>query len=157
MDTPLRAAATLTAAAAAGTLIWFAGRFDHASQHDYWVSLGLVAGAGLVLGLVLRTQAVQRGSALGALAAALATLWVALATQPAHGHVTAWSHDIGIAGVVGDLGAHVSALGFGAGVVVAAAVGAVRRRPAPLPAAEPRSAAAEERAPEPEPTLQSAP
>ena len=49
----------------------------------------------------------------------LVTVWVALATQPTRGHVTNWSHDLGIGGVVSDLGVHVSVLAFGACVVVA--------------------------------------
>ena len=52
----------------------------------------------------------------------LVTVWVALATQPTHGHVTNWSHDLGIGGIVGDLGVHVSVLAFGACAIVATAV-----------------------------------
>lgn len=170
MGTPARAMALLVGAAGAAALVWLAGRFNHATSHDYWLSLGLIACAGLVFGLG-QWAAVRAGSAVVAAAVVLSTFWVALAEQPTGGHVARWSHDIGIGGVVHDLGVHVSVLAFGAAVIAASAtVGVARRRRASLPASvseptlaramEPRSAEPEpgqlERV-EPEPTLAAAP
>ncbi len=119
MATPTRAMTMLIAAAAAGALTWYAGRFDGSTSHDYWISLGLIAAAGLIVGIALRAYA---ASLIAALVPLLVTVWVALATQPTHGHVTNWSHDLGIGGIVGDLGVHVSVLAFGACAIVATAV-----------------------------------
>ena len=89
MGTPARAMELLVGAAGVGALIWFAGRFDEPTLHDYWVSLGLIAAAGLVLGLTRRV-AVRAASGL-ALVALFVTFWVALAVQPTGGHVANWS------------------------------------------------------------------
>jgi hypothetical protein len=125
----------LVGAAGAGALIWFAGRFDEPTLHDYWISLGLIVAAGLVLG-VTRRVAVRAASGV-ALVALFVTFWVALAVQPTGGHVARWSQDIGIGGVVHDLGIHVSVLAFGAAMIAASAVRVVRWRRASLPAAAP--------------------
>lgn len=135
MGTPARAMASLVGAAGAGALIWFAGRFDEPTLHDYWVSLGLIAAAGLVFGLARRV-AVRAASGV-ALVALFVTFWVALAVQPTGGHVANGSQKIGISGVVHDLGIHVSVLAFGAAVIVASAVRVVRWRRASPPAAVP--------------------
>jgi hypothetical protein len=123
-------------AAAAGALIWFAGRFDALTSHDYWISLGLIAAAGLVLGLALRSYEAQAAGLVVALVVLAVAIWVALATQPTGGHVANWSHSLGIGGVVHDLGVHVAVLAMGAGVVVATAVGLTRRSPAETPVVE---------------------
>ena len=150
MRTPTRALAVLIGAAAAGALIWFAGRFDRPTSHDYWISLGLVAAAGLVLGFAQRAQAMPAGGLLVSLAVMIVTVWVAIAVQPSSGDVSRWSHDIGIARVVNDLGVHVGVLAFGTGVVLGSVAGLVRiRRRAALHAAAPDEVAAEDRLPEP--------
>ena len=159
MHTPTRAIAMLVGTAAAGALIWYAGRFDATTSHDYWISLGLVSAAGLVFGLGLLVLGVDLPAAIVTLVAVLVVIWVALANQPTHGHVTNWSNDLGIGSVVRDLGVHVTVLGFAAGVAVASAIGVFRRSPAPVPATEAPVAAAPattttERVPgEPEPSL----
>ena len=150
MRTPMRAMAMLAAAAAAGALIWFAGRFEHQTRHDYWISLGLLAGAGLVLGIARRGRRLRAGGVVIALAALLVGGWVALALQPgAGGDVSRWSREIGVAGVVNDLGVNVGVLGLAVGVVVGSSVGFVgRRRRAPEAAVAP-TAAVEEHSSEP--------
>jgi hypothetical protein len=132
MRTPTRVSALLLGAAGAGVLIWLAGRFDSQTRHDYWISLGLVAAAGLVLGIAhLRSAADRRGGLLVALPAAAVAVWVALAAQPTGSDVMRWSRDIGIGGVVRDLGVHAGVLAFGAALVVGtAAVLLPRRSPA---------------------------
>ena len=47
MNTPTKAMTLAVAVAAAGALIWFAGRFDGPTSHDYWIALGLIAAAGV--------------------------------------------------------------------------------------------------------------
>ena len=139
MRTPARVSALLVGAAAAGVLIWLAGRFDGPTRHDYWISLGLVAAAGLVLGLAhLRPMSDRRGGLLVALPAAGATAWIALAAQPQGNDVMRWSRDIGIGGIVRDLGVHAGVLAFGAALVLGTAAAlAPRRSRAATPAVEP--------------------
>jgi hypothetical protein len=144
MGTSTRVTALLAGAAAAGVLIWFAGRFDGPTQHDYWISIGLIAAAGLVLGLVhMRWGADRGGGMLVALPVLAATIWVVLAAQPrAGGSVRTWSHDIGIGGVVRDLAVNVHVLSFGAALLVGTTAALVRRRVvATAPVAEPEPAA----------------
>ena len=77
----------LIGAGAAGALIWYAGRFDGATSHDYWISLGLMAAAGLIVGLAVGVYTAQAAaSMIAALVPLLVTIWVALATQPTGGH-----------------------------------------------------------------------
>ena len=151
MTTWYRAIATLLAAAAAGFLLWLAAQFDRGTTGGYWAALGVVAGCGLLLGLVqLRGSG---GNPLGMLVLGFVPVlvcagWVLLAAQP-HGnwfqsHVSSWSGDIGIRGVVEDVSTYVGVLAFGIGLVFAAVLerGMVVRRapaadrePAPAPAA----------------------
>lgn len=157
MNTPTKAMTLVVAVAAAGALIWFAGRFDGPTSHDYWIALGLIAAAGLVVGLALRAHATETADPIVALVSLLVTIWVAIANQPTHGHVTNWSHDLGIGGVVNDLGVHVSVLAFGATLVVATAAGLARRSRAPVTTVddEPATVPVQER--DAEPTLRTAP
>jgi hypothetical protein len=157
MSTPTKAMTMAVAVAAAGALIWFAGRFDGPTSHDYWISLGLIAAAGLIFGAALRAHATQAASPTVAVISLLVTIWVAFANQPTHGHATNWSHDLGIGGVVSDLGVHVSVLAFGACAVAATAAGLARRSRASDPAAVDDEPVTSVREPEPEPTLRTAP
>lgn len=161
MATPTRAMTMLIAAAAAGALIWYAGRFDGTTSHDYWISLGLMAAAGLIVGLAVHVYTAQAAASLiAALVPLFVTIWVALATQPTHGHVTNWSHDLGIGGVVSDLGVHVTVLVFGACVMAATAASVVAPRRAPVTAdREPVTTPSETDriSAKPEPTLSTSP
>ena len=97
---------------------------------------------------------------IAALVPLLVTIWVALATQPTGGHVANWSHDLGIGGVVSDLGVHVSVLVFGACVMTATAAGLLGPRRVAVPAdGEPVTPAPETDriSSEPEPTLRTSP
>ena len=127
---------TLVGAAGAGALIWFAGRFDNATSHDYWIGILLAAAAGLVVGISLRAGRIALAGLVVALLAVLAAAWVSLADQPTSGHVDHWSHDLGIGGVVSDLGVHVGVLAFGAAVLLGSAIRFVPRR-SPVQAVEP--------------------
>jgi hypothetical protein len=131
----------LLGVAAAGALIWYAGRFNASTEHDYWISLGLVSAAGVVFGLGLLVFDANLAMMIVAIVATLVVVWIALASQPTHGHVTNWSNSLGIGSVVRDLGMHVTVLGFAAGVAVATVIGAFRRSAAPVEAVD-RPAAA---------------
>jgi len=149
MRATTRVPALLVGAAAAGVLIWFAGRFDNQTQHDYWISIGLIAAAGLALGLA-HLQFDSAGGMIVAIVAVCLTIWVVLAGQPAGGGtVRSWSHSIGIGGVVHDLAVNVSVLAFASALLVGTSATAIRRRrrtPATVvePAAAPTPAPADE-------------
>jgi hypothetical protein len=117
-------------AAASGVLIWFAGRFDSPNQHDYWISIGLLAAAGLVMGLALLRRGAGRGAGtIVALPFVAATLWIVLAAQPnGGGTIRTWSHDIGIGGIVADLAVNVGVIAFGATALFGASALLSRRR-----------------------------
>jgi hypothetical protein len=154
-----RGFSTLIGAAVAGFLIWLATQMGDGSAGEYWATYGLIAAAGLTMAL---SQILggwtkwgwPRLSAgvflLGFLPVLLVGGWVLLARQPADFFNTSnWSRDLGVDGVVGDLGELLAALAFGIGLTFGltfdtagpqreVAVDDVRRRevgrtPAPLP------------------------
>jgi len=126
-----RGVATLIGVAVAGGLIWLAswiGPRDNVS--DYWIAMGLVAGAGLVLAVSQLlggwTKWGMPGISggvllLGFLPALVAGGWVLIAAQPgtneARDFVSDWSGNIGISGIVADLTPIVGAVALGLGVV----------------------------------------
>jgi hypothetical protein len=141
-----RAGATLLGAGAAGALLWVAAQIDRGSNGGYWATAGIVACAGIVLAL---TQLRGRGGhppamlAFGFLPVLIAGGWVLLAMQP-HGnwfrhHVLSWSGDIGIRGVVEDVGMWIGVLAFGIGYTLGLALEPMPRR---APVAEPVDRAA---------------
>src|SRR5947207_12192927 len=123
-----RATITLIAAAVAGLLIWFATQIDDKSLGGFWAVYGLIAGAGLVMAF---SQLLggwtkwgwPRLSAgvflLGFLPVLVCVGWILMATQPGHGWhegtVTNWSHDIGVFGIVRELGLYHGVLAFAFG------------------------------------------
>ena len=128
----VRALFTLAGVAVAGFLIWIASNFDLGQTSEFWAVMGLLAGAGLALGLSQlfggwTKWGVPRLSAAVLLFAWLPTLvvagWVILATQPTGGwqqsRFESWSDDIGILGFVNDLGLFQAAIALAFGVVTA--------------------------------------
>jgi hypothetical protein len=128
----VRAIFTLLGVAAAGLLIWLTSYFDVTSTSEFWASMGLIAAAGLALGLSQLfggwtkwgIPIVSPGVFLLAfIPAAVVVGWVLLATQPEggwqHDRLAGWSSDIGITGLVNDLGAFPAALAMGLGIVFA--------------------------------------
>jgi hypothetical protein len=168
-----RATSTLIGVAAAGVLIWLASRvLDlHGGSYfadrtgRYWAAMALLAAAGLVMALSQLLGGWTKwgwprvsGSVflLGFLPALIAGGWILVAVGP-HGwlarHVGNWSGDIGIRGLVRDLGGLYAAIAFGIGLVFGftfdtSGPGAPR---APGVTAPPRRTA------EPEPTAAPAP
>jgi hypothetical protein len=121
-----RGFSTLVGAAIAGFLIWLASQMGTGSQGEYWTTYGLIAAAGLTMAL---SQILggwtkwgwPRLSAgvflLGFLPVLVAGGWVLLARQPADFFNTSnWSRDLGIGGLVGDLGELLAAVAFGVGL-----------------------------------------
>jgi hypothetical protein len=149
---------TLLAAGAAGFLLWFAPHFNRWSTDGYWGVIGLVALAGVLIGV---SQLHGRDGNPGAsflvafVPVFVAAGWVIVALEPRRNwvrdHALSWSNDIGIGHAVHNLGEHVTVLAFGLGVVfgVTFEPRMVRRR-ARMAVAVPAVAVV---APTPEPTL----
>jgi hypothetical protein len=121
---------TLACAAVAGFLIWLASQVGDSTNSGYWGVYGLIAGAGLVMALSQllggwTKWGLPRMSVnvflIGFLPVLVAAGWVLLATQPDanwfRDHIRSWTGDIGIQGLVSDLGEYVSVLAFGLGLV----------------------------------------
>lgn len=143
MDGYKRPLATLAGAVIAGVVIWFVPHFSRGTTGGYWGSMVLFAAAGLALGVAQlhgRDGIGVRAFLLAFVPVLVAVGWVALATQPEPGwmrdHVVGWGGDVGIDGVVHNLGEHVAVLAFGLGVVFGltfeAAMVPLQRRTAPI-------------------------
>src|SRR3954468_12489251 len=112
-----RATTTLVFSAVAGLLIWIATQISNNHVGGYWARVGLVAGAGLTMAVSQllggwTKWGVPRLSptvfAIGFLPVLVAGGWTLLALQPDANwfqtHVSSWSDDIGIGGLVENLG-----------------------------------------------------
>jgi hypothetical protein len=121
-----RGLSTLVGAGVAGFLIWLATQAGSGSSGEYWASYGLIAAAGLtmalsqVLGGWTKWGWPRLSGAvflLGFLPVLLIGGWVLLARQPADFFNTMnWSRDLGIDGLVSDLGEGLAAVAFGIGL-----------------------------------------
>jgi len=125
----IRVVTTLVAVGVAGFLLWLAAQFDMRTTGGYWAALGVVAGCGVLLGVAqLRGWGGNPPAML--LAAFLPVLvcagWVLVYDQPNGNwfrrHADSWGHDIGIGGVVHDIGKWNGVLAFGIGLVFAYAL-----------------------------------
>lgn len=136
----LRALLLLGATAAAGALVWSASRVHSATTSGYWAELGLLAAAGLVLGIARPAGAGTAGrprlatatAAIAVVPGLVVAAWIALAAQPngswLERHVAAWSRDIHAGAIVSDLGRLAPALALGLGVLVASSLPPAERR-----------------------------
>ena len=115
-----RGTITLLGAAAAGLLVWLATQINHTSNGGYWAVYGLIAAAGLVMAFSQILGGWTKWGwprlslnvfLLAFVPVLVAAGWVILAKQPDanwfRGHVLSWSSDIGIGGLVNDLGEYV--------------------------------------------------
>jgi hypothetical protein len=148
---PTRALVTLLAAGVAGLLAWLTTTIGDKSTGGYWAVYGILAGAGLVIALsqVLGGWT-KRGRptfsptvfALAFVPTLIAVAWIVVFHQPHsglfRGHVMNWSGDIGIRGLVDDMGGSLlTMLAFGLGLVFGFCFDTTgARRPLP-PAREP--------------------
>jgi hypothetical protein len=143
------------AAGLAGLLCYLATLVGQQTTVRFWEEMGIVAAAGLVLGLApvlggwtsgLRLRLSPGTFLLGFLPVLVVVGWVLMATQPGHGWhdgtVTSWSHNIGLMGVIHALGLWHGVLAFGLGLVLGYTLDAV---PAPVAVAEPVPVARGER------------
>jgi hypothetical protein len=148
---PTRAIVTLLAAAVAGLLAWTTTTISDNTTGGYWAAYGILAGAGLVMALSqLIGGWTKRGRPtfsptvflLAFVPTAIAVGWILLFHQPHstlwRGDVMNWSSDLGIAGVVKDMGGDLlTMLSFGLGLVFGFCFDttpALRRRATPAPA-----------------------
>ncbi len=128
----VRGLTTLVCVALAGLLVWLASEFDLGSTGEYWAAMGILVGAGAVLGLSQLlggwTKWGRPTISLGVFLFALVPTLVAVggilvATRPTgtdEGEdVAGWIRDIGLGGVAESLVAFQGVLAFGLGVVVA--------------------------------------
>ena len=121
-----RGFSTLIGAAVAGFLIWLAAQMGDGSAGEYWATYGLIAAAGLTMALSQILGGWTKWGwprlstgvfALGFVPVLLVGGWVLLARQPADFFNTSnWSRDLGVDGVVGDLGELLAAVAFGIGL-----------------------------------------
>jgi hypothetical protein len=125
-----RGLATLVGAAASGVLIWAATRVAGPSVGDYWGVIGLLAAAGLVLSLSQVAGGWPKGGRptislgvllIGFLPTLIAAGWIILYSQPSANwfqhHFDSWSTDIGVGGLVHEVGRVAMLVAFGLGVV----------------------------------------
>ena len=126
----VRGLTTLLGVAAAGFLVWLASQFDLGTTGEYWSAMGILAGAGVCLGL---SQLIGGWTKWGAptispgvfLLAFLPTLiavgGILVATRPTGTEegqdVAGWIHDIGLGGLAEDLIVFQGVLAFGLGIV----------------------------------------
>jgi len=128
----VRGLTTLLCVALAGFLVWLASEFDLGSTGEYWAAMGILAGAGAVLGLSQLLGGWTKWGAptisLGVLLLAFVPTLVAVggilvATRPTgtdEGEdVAGWIRDIGLGGLAENLFVFQGVLAFGLGVVFA--------------------------------------
>jgi hypothetical protein len=121
-----RGISTLAGATVAGILLWFATQVGTETTAEYWATYGLIAAAGLTMALSQILGGWTKWGwprfslgvfLLGFLPVLVAGGWVLLARQPADWMNTSnWSRDLGVYGVVADLGNILPAIAFGIGL-----------------------------------------
>ena len=121
-----RGISTLAGATVAGILLWFATQVGTETNTEYWATYGLIAAAGLTMALSQILGGWTKWGwprfslgvfLIGFLPVLVAGGWVLLARQPADWMNTSnWSRDLGIYGVVADLGNVLPAIAFGLGL-----------------------------------------
>jgi hypothetical protein len=128
---PTRALTTLLAAGVAGLLAWVTTNISDTSTGGYWAVYGILAGAGLVMALSQvvggwtksgRPSISPTVFLLAFVPTLIAAVWILLFHQPHatlfRGDITNWSGDLGIAGLVRDMGGGLlTMLAFGLGLV----------------------------------------
>jgi hypothetical protein len=126
-----RGLTTMVAAGTAGLLLWLATHVGQQTAPRFWASMGIVAGAGLVLALAqaiggwtkgLRLRVSPGSFVIGFLPALVVAGWVLIATQPAgswgSGRISSWSSSVGLLDVVHDIGLWHGVLAFGLGLML---------------------------------------
>jgi hypothetical protein len=135
------------AAALAGLGLWGATQIGMQTTGRFWLSMAIVAGAGLLIALAnhvgtwtkgLRLRMSPGTFALAFLPVLVCVGWILIANQPGNGwqegRLDSWSNSIGILGVVHSLGLWHGVLAFAFGLVLGLSLDGV---PAPVTEAEP--------------------
>jgi hypothetical protein len=127
-----RGAITLIGVLVAGLLLWLGTQIlpDEPTSGEYWAAVGVVAAAGLTMAFSQLLGGWTKWGwprisgkvfLLAFLPALILGGWVLAAVDPGDSwlarHVGNWSDDIGIDGLVGDLGTMYPAIAFGIGLV----------------------------------------
>ncbi|HEY3105191.1 MAG TPA: hypothetical protein VGJ49_00190 [Gaiellaceae bacterium] len=128
----VRALFTLAGAATAGLLLWLAQLLNLTSTNEFWAAMGIIAGAGLVLGLSQLLGGWTKWGIpvlspgvflLAFVPTAVVVGWILLVTQPEGGwyqhKFQSWSASMGIEHFVRDMGMWRAVLAFGLGIVFA--------------------------------------
>ena len=136
------------AAALAGLGLWGATQIGMQTTGRFWITMAVVAGAGLVIALAnhvgtwtkgLRLRMSPGTFALAFLPVLVCVGWILIASQPGNGwqegRLDSWSNSIGILGVVHSIGLWHGVLAFGFGLMLGLSLDGV-------PAREPEAAAA---------------
>jgi hypothetical protein len=131
------------AAALAGLGLWGATQIGMQTTGRFWLSMLIVAGAGLLIALAghvgtwtkgLRLRVSPGTFVLAFLPVLVVTGWILVATQPGNGwqegRLHSWSTSIGILGVVHSIGLWHGVLAFGVGLMLGLSLDGV---PAPAP------------------------
>jgi hypothetical protein len=121
-----RGLSTLAGAAVAGILLWFATQVGTETTGEYWATYGLVAAGGLAMALSQILGGWTKWGwprfslgvfLIGFLPVLVVGGWVLLARQPADWMNTSnWARDLGVYGLVADLGNILPAIAFGIGL-----------------------------------------
>jgi len=119
------------AAALAGLGLWGAAQIGVQTTARFWISMAVVAGAGLLIALAnhvgtwtkgLRLRMSPSTFALAFLPVLVCAGWILIATQPGkgweEGRLHSWSDSIGILGVVHSIGLWHGVLAFGVGLML---------------------------------------
>jgi hypothetical protein len=135
------------AAALAGLGLWGATQVGMQTTGRFWISMAVVAGAGLLIALAAHVGTWTKGLrlrmspgtfALAFLPVLVVVGWILIASQPGHGwqegRLDSWSNSIGILGVVHSIGLWHGVLAFAFGLMLGLSLDGV---PAPVEEAEP--------------------
>jgi hypothetical protein len=135
------------AAALAGLALWGATQVGMQTTGRFWISMAIVAGAGLLLALAnhvgtwtkgLRLRMSPGTFALAFLPVLVCVGWILIANQPGNGwqegRLDSWSNSIGILGLVHSIGLWHGVLAFAFGLMLGLSFDGV---PAPVTEAEP--------------------
>jgi hypothetical protein len=126
-----RGLTTAIAAGTAGLLLWLATHVGQQTTPRFWASIGIVAGAGIVVALAqalggwtkgLRLRLSPGTFLIGFVPTLVVAVWILLATQPGNGwhegSFASWSSSLGVLNVVHDLGLWHGVLAFGLGLML---------------------------------------
>ncbi len=119
-----RPTATLLAVAVAALFVSLAGKLNEDSRWGYWLVYGLVALAGLVVGLSQPTAAAdaRRMLLVAFVPVAVGALWVLVYNQPTPGalrtYVRRWSADLHLGDAIGHFADNRGVVAFALGLVL---------------------------------------